>query len=187
MSVPAQLAHIRRAKGMTAAALACRIGTHASNIYAIETGRRDPRSSTTGAAAHALGARVLVIDTQGRASARDIAESILLSENSTVRIQALVQLVANLQASDLLAKAALTIDPPPAISVEWDAAIAGTVEIELARAGLRTPAWAERATGNPVGRWDPWTAGRLAPDAEDVPEPLRRRGIWITADELASA
>ena len=103
------------------------------------------------------------------------------------RAQALVQLSSNLKSVGPLAKAALTTDPPLPLAPTWDAAVAGIVEHELTRSGLPSPSWVSDVQGLPDGRWDPWTAGRLLPDADRVPEPLRRRGVWIDEAELVSA
>ena len=167
--------------------LALRVGTHASNIYAIESGRRDARLSTVEALVAATDARLLIVDTGRRASAADTAETLRRDLDDAHRAQALVQLSSNLKSVGLLAKAALTTDPPLPLAPTWDAAIAGIVEHELTRSGLPSPPWVSDVQGLPDGRWDPWTAGRLLPDADRVPEPLRRRGVWIDEVELVSA
>lgn len=186
-----QLAQLRHRRGLPATTLGARTGIDTSAIYAFEHGRRDPRTSTAQAWAHGLGARLLVVDMHGRTSAADTSTSIrnaLEHGDRNAAAQALLQLVNNLRASDALAVAALTIDAPEAYDDGWSWAIAGIVEDEAFRRGISTPHWAAETAGNPNARWSPW-APELADlvDAEQVPEPLRRRGVLIEAGELASA
>lgn len=186
MSVIDQLARLRREKGVTAPDVARGIGTHASNIYAIESGRRDARLSTGEAVARALGARLLVVDTGSRVSAAEAAAKLRREANPAHQTQVFLQLVADLRSASPLGKAALSNETPAPVSSEWDAAVAGVVEIELAGVGLPSPAWVHDVVGTPGAHWDPWTFGRLVPDAGDVPEPLSRRGVWIAETELES-
>ncbi|WP_298041391.1 helix-turn-helix transcriptional regulator [uncultured Microbacterium sp.] len=186
-----QLARFRRRRGVPATVLGARTGIDTSAIYAFEKGRRDPRTSTTQAWAQGLGARLLVVDTHGRASAAEIAALIqeaLDQGDANAATQQLLQLVNNLRSSDVLALAALTVDEPDGIAEGWSWAIAGIVEEETARRGLPIPQWAADSAGNPDAGWSPW-APELADlvDVEHVPEPLRRRGVLIEEGELISA
>ncbi|WP_455133168.1 helix-turn-helix domain-containing protein [Microbacterium aurum] len=130
MGLLEQLARHRRVAGVSAPELALRVGTHASNIYAIESGRRDARLSTVEALVAATDARLLIVDTGRRASAADTAETLRRDLDDAHRAQALVQLSSNLKSVGPLAKAALTTDPPLPLAPTWDAAIAGIVEHE---------------------------------------------------------
>lgn len=186
-----QLTQLRRRRGLSAATVGARAGIDTSAIYAFEHGRRDPRTSTTQSWAHGLGARLLVVDTDGRASAADTAGLIhmaLAQGDRNAATQTLLQFVNTLRSSDPLAVAALTIDAPEAHMDGWSWAIAGLVENESSRRGIPSPQWVADTAGDPNARWSPW-APELADlvDIDQVPGPLRRRGVVIQAGELASA
>ncbi|SJN43400.1 hypothetical protein FM104_12625 [Microbacterium esteraromaticum] len=186
-----QLSRLRRRRGLPATALGARTGIDTSAIYAFEHGRRDPRASTAQTWARGLGARLLVVDTHGRASAAETASLIrnaLVHADRNAAVQALLQFVNNLRASDILAVAALTVDEPEPYTEGWSWAIAGIVEQETAARDIPTPPWASETVGDPDSRWSPW-APELADlvDVDQVPEPLRRRGVYIEAGELVSA
>lgn len=186
-----QLTQLRRRRGLPATAVGARTGIDTSAIYAFEHGRRDPRASTVQTWARGLGARLLVVDTHGRASAAETAALIrnaLVDHDRNAAAQTLLQLVNNLRASDILAVAALTVDEPESFADGWSWAIAGIVEQETVTRGLPTPPWASETAGDPSARWSPW-APELADlvDVGQVPEPLRRRGVFIESGELASA
>lgn len=186
-----QLTQLRRRRGLPATTLGARTGIDTSAIYAFERGRRDPRASTAQTWARGLGARLLVVDTHGRSSAADTAALIrnaLVHGDRNAAAQTLLQFVNNLRASDILAVAALTVDEPEAIEAGWSWAVAGIVEQETTGRGIPTPQWAAETTGDPNARWSPW-APELADlvDVDEVPEPLRRRGVLIESGELASA
>lgn len=186
-----QLSQLRRRQGLPATALGARTGIDTSAIYAFEHGRRDPRASTAQTWARGLGARLLVVDTLGRASAAETATQIrnaLVHADRNAAAQALLQFVNNLRASDILAVAALTVDEPEPFTDGWSWAIAGVVEQETAARGIPTPLWATETAGDPNAKWSPW-APELADlvDVDQVPEPLRRRGVYIEAGELVSA
>lgn len=186
-----QLAQLRRHHRVPATALGARTGIDASAIYAFEHGRRDPRTSTVQSWARGLGAHLLVVDTRGRASAADASTLIrhaLAHGDRNAATQTLLQFVNNLRASNLLAVAALTAEAPIDTESGWSWAVAGLVEHECARRGLPTPEWAVETVGDPDAAWSPW-APELAKlvDLTHVPVQLRRRGVLIEADELASA
>ncbi|MCT2222532.1 helix-turn-helix domain-containing protein [Microbacterium paraoxydans] len=186
-----QLSQLRRRRGLPATALGARTGIDTSAIYAFEHGRRDPRASTAQTWARGLGARLLVVDTLGRASAAETAAQIrnaLVHGDRNAAAQTLLQLVNSLRASDLLAVAALTVDEPEPFEGGWSWAVAGVVEQETAARGIPTPLWATETAGDPNAKWSPW-APELADlvDVDQVPEPLRRRGVYIEAGELVSA
>ncbi|WP_448720611.1 helix-turn-helix domain-containing protein [Microbacterium natoriense] len=186
-----QLLRLRHRRGLPATLLGVRTGIDTSAIYAFEHRRRDPRVSTAEAWARGLGARLIAVDTHGRASAAETAAQIrhhLRDGNRDAAAQALLQLASTLQVCDVLALAALTIDEPEPQGDGWTWAIAGLVEYVTARRGIPTPRWATETTGDPTARWSPW-ATELADlvDVDKVPEPLRRRGVLIEAGELDSA
>lgn len=186
-----QLAQLRRHRGLPATVVGARTGIDTSAIYAFEHGRRDPRTSTAQSWAHGLGARLLVVDTHGRISAADAARLIrnaLAHGDRNAATQTFLQWVNSLRASDPLAVAALTVDAPEDHEYGWAWAIAGIVEDESSRRGIPIPQWAADTTGDPGARWNPW-APELADlvDIDQVPGPLRRRGVLIQAGELTSA
>lgn len=179
-------------RGTPATLLAARSGVHASNIYAIESGRRRPRIDTIEQIAASLGARVVIVDTDHRASAADVAAQIaadLGRGDSQGATAALLQLANNLRASDPVAAYALSADPPPRVDPEWDAAIAGITEWVLSEKGVPVPAWAAEIDGVPGRRWSPW--GEASEDdpiaVDEVPAPLLRRGVLIDSGELDAA
>lgn len=186
-----QLLQLRRRRGIPATALGARTGIDTSAIYAFEHGRRDPRTSTARAWARGLGAHLLVVDTRGRASAAEAAAEIRSALNAGDRnaaAQILLQFANDLHAADTLAVAALIADPPESIDDGWTWAIAGLSERESTGRGLPPAAWTVAVTGDPAARWSPWApevAGIV--DVQEVPEPLRRRGVFIEAGELESA
>lgn len=191
MVIAEQLTQLRRRRGIAATALGARTGIDTSAIYAFEHGRRDPRASTATAWANGLGARLLVVDTSGRASAAEALTLIrleLAQNDRNAAIQVLLQLANSLHASDPLAVAALTVDEPTERLDGWSWAVAGIVEDESDRRGLPIPAWVTNTAGVPDAAWSPWAA-ELADlvDVDQVPEPLRRRGVLIESGELASA
>lgn len=186
-----QLVQLRHHRSLPATILGARTGIDASAIYAYEHGRRDPRVSTAEAWARGLGARLIVVDTHGRASAAETAARIQEHRGDGDRnaaAQALLQLASTLQICDVLALAALTVDEPEPQGNGWTWAIAGLVEYATTSRGIPTPDWATETTGDPTARWSPW-ATELADlvDVDKVPEPLRRRGVLIEAGELESA
>ena len=188
--VSIQLARARKRKGVPATQVTRSAGFDTSGIYAIENGRRDARERTIEAIADALGTRVLVVDTDHRGSVADAADEIrraLAGRRPDVAAQVLIQVVANLIALEPFPALAISYEKPAPVDNQWDAALAGVVELCLAKRGLPAPAWTADVHGDENARWDPWTGGSVRADAADIPEPLRRRGVWIEEAELASA
>jgi transcriptional regulator with XRE-family HTH domain len=110
-----QLVRLRHHRNLPATILGARTGIDASAIYAYEHGRRDPRVSTAEAWARGLGARLIAVDTHGRASAAETAARIqdhLRVGDRNAAAQALLQYASTLQVCDVLAAAALTVDEP---------------------------------------------------------------------------
>lgn len=191
MSVVEQLARLRKRSGVSLAELAARTGLQASNLSAIEHGRRDPRISTTVDWAHGLGAEVLVIGTHGRATDSRCAEAIrgyVEAADGASAYRAFVQLNDDLAGSSPFDQVLLVAAPPSSIDARWDAAIAGLVEWRLRQKRAPTPAWAADLTGDPNWRWAPGEGTRLfEADPDQVPPRLLERGIWIEQGELESA
>lgn len=193
MSIGEQLAAARKARGLTAAELGALTGLHPSNIYSIEHGRRQARAETLETLAAGLGARFLLVDTRGRASVAEIAARIrdhLHHDRPQDATAAFLQLANNLRGVSPLGCLALAQDSPTSIDAEWDAAIAGVVEWLVRGRGLPSPEWTRDAAGDPSWRWSPWgtvAAGSHLLTSDEVPEPLRRRGILIESGELDAA
>lgn len=188
-----QLAVARRAQGLTALQLSALTGLQASNIYAIENGRRQPRAETLETIAAGLGVRFLLVDTRGRASVAETAERIreyFDAADVDAARTAFSQLMNSLRESRVLTKAALTQERPSPISPEWDATLAGAVEWVLRDTDLPIPAWVFDTGGDPSWSWSPW--GQVTDDSylhtsTEVPEPLKRRGIFIEEGEMEAA
>lgn len=184
-----QLARARARKGVPAIQVSQHMGFDISGIYAIENGRRDARASTIDAITDALGFTMLLVDTDHRGSIAEAADEIRGAHaegRPDVAAQVLVQVVANLTALKPFPALAISYEKPAAVDQYWDAALAGVVEFCLTKRGLPAPAWTADVTGDENARWDPWTGGAVAGDPADIPEPLRRRGVWIEEGELAS-
>jgi len=187
--ISAQFVRARKRKGVPATLISRRTGFDVSGIYAIENGRRNARESTIEAIADALGAAILIVDTDHRGSVLDAAEEIsaaLAGGRNGEAAQVLVQVAADLAALEPLPALAISYEKPQSIGTLWDAALAGVVETVLVRRGLPAPSWTEEIIGDRNARWDPWTGGNVAADQAEIPEPLRRRGVWIEEGELAS-
>jgi hypothetical protein len=100
-----------------------------------------------------------------------------------------VQVADDLSASDPADRFLLAIEPPTHVSPEWDAALAGVAEWRLSQAQLPLPGWISSERGNPDWRWTPPLSSASAAiprQEENVPWPLRKRGVLIEADELTS-
>lgn len=185
-----QFARLRKQKSLPATRVSDITGFDVSGIYAFEGKRRDARVSTVEAIADAIGARMLVVDTDHRGSTADAAEEIraaLAVKRPDIAAQVLVQVTSDLTALDPFPTLALCYEKPSAVDAWWDAALAGIVELCLSRRGLPFPAWTAQVTGVADARWDPWTEGAIVADPANIPDPLRQRGIWIEESELASA
>jgi len=191
--ITSQLAAARRAQGLTAAQLSALTGLQPSNIYAIERGRRQARAETLETIAAGLGLRFVLVDTRGRASVAEVAARIRQYRDAgdiDAAGTAFLQLVNTIRESGVLAKTALTQEAPPAISPEWDATIAGTVEWLLRDTAVPLPAWVLSTGGDPSWGWSPW--GEVPDDSylrisPEIPEPLQRRGILVEQGELEAA
>lgn len=101
----------------------------------------------------------------------------------------LAQVTNDLTTPDPADRFVLAIEPPAQISPEWDAALAGITEWRLSQAQLPLPSWVVDEHGNQDWNWTPPLSAASASvpvEIENVPAPLRNRGVLIEADELAS-
>lgn len=191
MNIIEQLVRARKQRGISAAEVALRAGIQRSNLSAIERGRRDCTVSTLEKLAAGAGLRLVVTDLGGRPLVSETARSIgryVAECNEAAAYRALLQLNNDLaSAGPSEAEVLANVEPDP-ISPEWDAAVAGLVEWRLADIGASLPAWTSRKVRNAAIHWAPWSEIRVVePDPAEVPEPLRRRGVYLEKGELASA
>lgn len=168
-------------------------GIQRSNIAAIENGRRDPTASTIQKIADAARVRFIPVNSDGRTSVAEAATALAdaVDQNNIRRAyRVLVQVADDLTTPNPADRFVLALEPPAHITPEWDAALAGVAEWRLTQAHLPLPAWITTEHGNRDWRWTPALSSASAGipiDVENVPEPLRNRGVLIEADELTSA
>lgn len=193
MTITSSLKHARVRAGLSLSAAAKASGVQRSNIAAIENGRRDPTASTIEKIADAAHVRLIPVPADGRTTVAEA--SVVLAEaahRDDVRraYRVLVQIADDLTTPDPAGRFVLAVEPPARISPEWDAALAGVTEWRLSQARLPLPGWVAAEHGLPDRTWTPPlspAAASLPIDLGSVPEPLRKRGVLIEADELASA
>lgn len=191
MNVVDQVRELRRRAGVSVAALAARTGLQASNISAIEHGARTPQSATLEKAAAGLGARLIAVTLDNVPLVADTAAFIrkyveVGDEEGAYR--AFLQLGNDLEEATAVNQVLISVTRPTSISPKWDAAIAGLVEWRLAQKSSPVPEWVTEIAGEQQWRWAPGVGPRLfEPRSEEVPEPLRERGIWIEEGELQAA
>lgn len=188
MSIVRQVATLRKREGVPGTLVAQRAGTGASNIYAIEHGRRDPSASTLERIAEAAGVRLLAFPAQGAAFVSETAALLrerAVSGDNAAAYRQLIQISDDIERVTPTTASLLAYIQPPQIDPGWEAAIAGVVEWQLTQKGAPRPEWL-RSYGLGVDRrWEPLPAGYEI-DPIDVPEPLRRRNVWIQQSELDS-
>jgi transcriptional regulator with XRE-family HTH domain len=179
----------RRRKRLSVAEVARRSGLQASNLSAIESGSREPTARNLERAARGAGLHLIVADLGGRYPATEVADAIASSGASGdewAQARWLIQLSNDLVAADPFTKLLLVAEPPRSVDPTWDAALAGIVEWRLGQAGLPSPEWVHQAEGDPSSTWSIWP-GSVHAEADDVPDPLLRRGVWVGEGELDSA
>lgn len=193
MTIQSSLKQARVRAGLSLSDVAKKSGIQRSNIAAIENGRRDPTASTIEKIANAARVRLIPITSDGRTTVAE-ASAVLadaVGQNNVRRAYRVLAQVANdLTTPDSAGRFVLAIEPPTRISPEWNAALAGVTEWRLSQAQLPLPGWVVDERGDPASDWTPplsAASASLAVDIDNVPEPLRRRGVLIEADELASA
>jgi transcriptional regulator with XRE-family HTH domain len=193
MSIQSSLKQARVRAGLSLTDAAKQSGIQRSNIAAIENGRRDPTASTIEKIASAARVRLIPVKSDGRASVAEASTALAdaVRQNNVRRAyRVLVQVADDLTTPDPADRFVLAIEPPAHISPEWDAALAGVTEWRLNQARLPLPSWVAKERGNRGWDWTPplsAAAASIPVHVENVPEPLRKRGVLIEAEELTSA
>ena len=189
MTITAALRRARSRSGRSLGWVAARAGIAESNLSTIEHGRREPRAATIDRLAAALDVTFVPVATGGRTTTAEAADHVvaaLEAGDSATAYRAIVQVADDLVNAHPYLRALLAAEAPVAIDDGWDAFLAGVVEWRLTQAGLPTPEWIRAQVRDPAVPWAPPSA--ILPARPDhVPEPLRRRGIQVEADELTSA
>ncbi|MCS5719736.1 helix-turn-helix transcriptional regulator [Herbiconiux sp. CPCC 205763] len=186
MSTIEAIARARRRKRLSIAEVARRSGLQASNLSAIEGGSREPTARNLDRAARGAGLHLVVADLGGRHPVTEVADAVAASgEDEWGKARLLVQLANDLAVADPFAKLLLAAEAPRSLSPEWDAAMAGIVEWRLEQVALPSPEWVIHTIGDPRWKWSIWP-GTVRAEADDVPEPLLRRGVWLAEHELES-
>jgi transcriptional regulator with XRE-family HTH domain len=185
---------LRRARlnaGRSLNDVAAASGIAASNLSAIEHGRRLPTIGTVDLITSAIGVEFVLVPSRGRATVARASAAIGEAESSApvAAYRTFLQLADDLASVNAFQRVLLAAEEPLRIRSRWDDAIAGLVEWRLAQARAPLPDWvAER---DDVGEqlWEPQRTEKplpLSADSRQVPEPLRRRGILIEEAEFAS-
>ena len=189
-SITEQLAHARRRGDITAATVALASGLSTSNIYAIESGRRDPTASTLERAASGVGVRLLAVEMGGTALVADVVDVIALaltSSDEDVAYALFIELAKDMGTRAPTALVLSCFPAPSSIDAHWDAAVAGLVEWRLSERGLDAPQWARHVTSDRNTPWAPTSGTPVeAVDHELIPEQLLARGVWIEEPELTA-
>lgn len=193
MRIQSSLKQARVRAGLSLSEAAKQSGIQRSNIAAIENGRRDPTASTIEKIANAARVRLIPVKSDGRTSVAEASATLaeaVRQNNARRAYRVLVQVADDLTTPDPADRFVLAIEPPTHVTPEWDAALAGVVEWRLTQAHLPLPGWVAGESGNRDWGWAPPLSpvGSVIPThVENVPEPLRKRGVLIEADELTSA
>jgi hypothetical protein len=160
------------------------------SIAAFESERRDVTTLSLSRIVHGLGYQVSLLPV-GYLTAIEAAERV----SETIETQGapraeihLLQLADDLADAEPALRCAL-VAAAPALTGDrrFDAWLAGLVEYRLAQIGVPAPGWV-----NDPERFNPgeWVVGGLSGLADVVrdrtPEPLRRRGVLISEDDLVS-
>lgn len=189
MTIVTQIAALRRRNRISGTRVASLAGTSASNIYAIENGRRDPSASTLERIAGAAGIRLLAFPSEGASFVSDTAEVLRhrvdVGDNRGAYRQ-LIQISDDLVRTSPWTASLLSYPAPPTVALGWEAAIAGIVEWRLGEKGLPAPDWTRTYGRELRDRWEPFPSP-YEPQPAEVPEALRRRNVWIERAELESA
>ena len=193
MTIVDSLRRARRNADVSLGDVAKRSGVGITNLSAIEHARRTPTTVTAERVADALGVTFVPVSVRGRTpvatSAAAIAEA---DDNGDHRLayRQFIQLADDLIAVDPVTRVVLSAEEPERTGKRWDDAVAALVEYRLAEAGAPLPTWVTRRQGESNVTWEPQRSSRPLPiqaDPEKVPDPFRRRGILIEANELLSA
>lgn len=161
------------------------------SLATIETGKRDPGSSTIDRLLGATGHRIIAIPTL-RASAADTAaavEAALAVGNDSAAFRSLIQLCDDLSAEEGPVRIALCLTAAPLTGDRrYDAFIAATVEHYLAVLELPVPSWTSEPARFARPIW--FVAGIPGFEADayvTAPSSFVRHGVLINRSELASA
>lgn len=193
MTIASTLRRARENSGMTLRTAASISGVGAGNLSAIERGLRDPTTATASKIAEAIGIRFVPIPANGRSSAADAVEEILLAEaaaDAPWAYRAFLQLANDLAAVSAVDRLLLSAEEPRRTHTRWDDAVAGLAEWRLRQLKAPVPEWILSRPGRADDPWEPQRTSfplDLRTSADDVPEPLRRRGVMMGSDELTSA
>lgn len=192
MSIPSSLRRARKRSGGSLRSISARSGIAASNLSAIENGRRDPTASTVDRLAAALGVELIPVATQGRSPAARAAEEITRADAEGQAAQAyrrFLQLANDLASVDPVTRVLLSAEEPDRSPSRWIDAVAALVEVRLHEVFAPVPDWVTARAGQPGAVWEPQRTSRPLPLGADlalVPPPFLRRGVAIEAGELAS-
>lgn len=184
---------LRRARAnssLSLRSLAQRTGIAASNLSVIENGRRDPTATTVERIARALGVELVALNTKGRVTASAAADAIAQAASPQVAYRSFLQLANDLAAASPFDRVVLVAEQPGLTNTRWDDAIAGLVEWLLQKDHAPLPDWVIDRPGDAHTPWEPQrtnTPLALHADIRLAPEPLRRRGVAIEAQELMAA
>jgi transcriptional regulator with XRE-family HTH domain len=188
VTITAALRRTRSRSGRSLSWVAARAGIAESNLSTIEHGRREPRAATIDRLAAALDVTFVPVATGGRSTTAEAADHVaaaLAAGDTDTAYRAIVQVADDLASASPYLRALLAAEAPVAIDAGWNAFLAGVVEWRLTQAGLPTPEWIRAQVRDPAVPWAP--PSTILPARPDhVPEPLRRRGIQVEADELTS-
>lgn len=193
MSIASSLRRARENAGITLRAAATTSGVGAGNLSAIERGLRDPTTATATKIADAIGIRFVPVRAIGRVSAADTVDEIIEAESShdsPAAYRAFLQLANDLAAVSAVDRLLLTAEEPRRTGTRWDDAIAGLAEWRLRQLKAPLPEWITIRRGREDDFWEPRRTSFALPlrsDPDQVPEPLRRRGVLIEHSELTSA
>ncbi|TPW76197.1 helix-turn-helix domain-containing protein [Schumannella soli] len=192
MTVVEDLRRARATSHTTLSQLAELTGQTRSNLSTLLAGTRDPQASTIERVANGLGLTVIAAPLGNRATVAQLVDRIadaVSTGNTSRAYRSYIQIADNLEAADPFTRILLAAQEPASIDARYDAAVAAVVDWRLSAAGLPTPHWAANRSGDPEDRWRipaEFDDDQL-PDAADVPDSFRNRGIWIDAKELTSA
>ena len=188
VKLPTLVRAARANLGLTQRELAVRAGVAQPSIAAFETERRDVTTSNLSRIAQGLGCQVALLPA-GYLTAIEAAERV----RETIETQGapkaeihLLQLADDLADAEPALRCALVSAAPPLIrDPRFDAWLAGLVEYRLGQIGVPAPDWVNAPERhNPVE----WLVGGLSGLAEVIrdrtPEPLRRRGVLISEEDL---
>lgn len=179
----------RQSRGVSQVLLAAASGHHASNISAIESGRRIPRVDTLDQLLRTSGARLTISPTL-RATALEAATVIrraIATGDKGAAFRAWLAFNDDLAAESPTHRVVLTAFPPaPTGSDLYDAALAALTEYRLTEVSAHLPEWVHDTPPLPHPHVLTDSAYITASDLGDVPEPFRRRGVLIDVDSLRS-